>query len=123
MRGRTDSRFGRDVAGRAVPDIRARLPRRRHAETARAFEPRPGRPLGPCPSCPRRGPTSTIIVNQLWCQGPLIIGATGEEILALWERSSGTMARILRDAGLSDLVESAEVECLARGFTFTEGPL
>jgi gluconolactonase len=33
------------------------------------------------------------------------------------------MARILRDAGLSELVESAEVECLARGFTFTEGPL
>jgi gluconolactonase len=32
------------------------------------------------------------------------------------------MARILRDAGLSDLVDS-EVECLARGFEFTEGPL
>jgi gluconolactonase len=33
------------------------------------------------------------------------------------------MARILRDAGLSELVESADVECLARGFEFTEGPL
>jgi gluconolactonase len=33
------------------------------------------------------------------------------------------MARILRDAGLSELVESGEVECLARGFVFTEGPL
>jgi gluconolactonase len=33
------------------------------------------------------------------------------------------MARILRDAGLSDLVEPGEVECLARGFVFTEGPL
>jgi gluconolactonase len=33
------------------------------------------------------------------------------------------MARILRDAGLSELVESEEVECLARGFAFTEGPL
>jgi gluconolactonase len=33
------------------------------------------------------------------------------------------MARILRDAGLSDLVEADEVECLARGFVFTEGPL
>ena len=33
------------------------------------------------------------------------------------------MAQILRDAGLSDLVESGEVECLARGFEFTEGPL
>jgi gluconolactonase len=33
------------------------------------------------------------------------------------------MARILRDAGLSELVESAEVQCLARGFKFTEGPL
>jgi gluconolactonase len=30
---------------------------------------------------------------------------------------------VLRDAGLSDLIESAEVECLARGFQFTEGPL
>ncbi|MDR3634502.1 MAG: SMP-30/gluconolactonase/LRE family protein [Isosphaeraceae bacterium] len=30
---------------------------------------------------------------------------------------------ILRDAGLSDLVESAEVERLADGFAFTEGPL
>ncbi len=33
------------------------------------------------------------------------------------------MAKILRDAGLSELVESPEVECLARGFEFTEGPL
>jgi gluconolactonase len=33
------------------------------------------------------------------------------------------MARILRDAGLSELVESEEVECLAKGFQFTEGPL
>ena len=33
------------------------------------------------------------------------------------------MARILRDAGLSRLVESGDVECLARGFEFTEGPL
>ena len=33
------------------------------------------------------------------------------------------MARILRDAGLSDLVEPGEAECLARGFVFTEGPL
>ena len=33
------------------------------------------------------------------------------------------MARILRDAGLSDLVEAGEAECLARGFEFTEGPL
>jgi gluconolactonase len=33
------------------------------------------------------------------------------------------MAVILRDAGLSELVESEEVECLARGFQFTEGPL
>ena len=33
------------------------------------------------------------------------------------------MARILRDAGLAELVESPEVECLARGFAFTEGPL
>ena len=33
------------------------------------------------------------------------------------------MAQILRDAGLSELVESGEVECLARGFEFTEGPL
>jgi gluconolactonase len=34
-----------------------------------------------------------------------------------------TMALVLRDAGLSDLVESPEVKCLARGFQFTEGPL
>jgi gluconolactonase len=33
------------------------------------------------------------------------------------------MAKILRDAGLSELVDSPEVECLARGFAFTEGPL
>ena len=33
------------------------------------------------------------------------------------------MATILRDAGLSELVESQELECLARGFQFTEGPL
>jgi gluconolactonase len=33
------------------------------------------------------------------------------------------MVTILRDAGLSELVESPEVECLARGFQFTEGPL
>lgn len=33
------------------------------------------------------------------------------------------MAKVLRDAGLSELVDSAEVECLARGFQFTEGPL
>jgi gluconolactonase len=33
------------------------------------------------------------------------------------------MGVILRDAGLSELVESPEVECLARGFEFTEGPL
>jgi gluconolactonase len=33
------------------------------------------------------------------------------------------MARILRDAGLSELVEATEVECLAGGFEFTEGPL
>lgn len=33
------------------------------------------------------------------------------------------MARILRDAGLSELVEEADPECLARGFEFTEGPL
>ena len=33
------------------------------------------------------------------------------------------MAKILRDAGLSELVESEEVECLAREFQFTEGPL
>lgn len=33
------------------------------------------------------------------------------------------MARILRDAGLSELVENADPECLARGFAFTEGPL
>jgi gluconolactonase len=33
------------------------------------------------------------------------------------------MVQILRDAGLSELVESGEVECLARGFEFTEGPL
>ena len=33
------------------------------------------------------------------------------------------MAKILRDAGLSELVESPELECLARGFEFTEGPL
>jgi gluconolactonase len=33
------------------------------------------------------------------------------------------MARILRDAGLSDLVEAGEAECLAVGFEFTEGPL
>ena len=33
------------------------------------------------------------------------------------------MAEILRDAGLSELVESPAVECLARGFEFTEGPL
>src|ERR1700758_2150192 len=33
------------------------------------------------------------------------------------------MVQILRDAGLSKLVEGREVECLARGFEFTEGPL
>jgi gluconolactonase len=33
------------------------------------------------------------------------------------------MAMVLRDAGLGELIESAEVECLARGFQFTEGPL
>jgi gluconolactonase len=33
------------------------------------------------------------------------------------------MTKILRDAGLSELVDSPEVECLARGFEFTEGPL
>jgi gluconolactonase len=33
------------------------------------------------------------------------------------------MATVLRDAGLSDLVESAEPERLAAGFQFTEGPL
>jgi gluconolactonase len=33
------------------------------------------------------------------------------------------MVRILRDAGLSELIESGDVECLARGFEFTEGPL
>jgi gluconolactonase len=33
------------------------------------------------------------------------------------------MVTILRDSGLSDLVESTEVERLADGFQFTEGPL
>jgi gluconolactonase len=33
------------------------------------------------------------------------------------------MAKILRDAGLSELVESDEVERLAHGFQFTEGPI
>jgi gluconolactonase len=33
------------------------------------------------------------------------------------------MAKILRDAGLSELIDSQELECLARGFQFTEGPL
>ena len=33
------------------------------------------------------------------------------------------MARILRDAGLSSLVESDDLETLADGFQFTEGPL
>ncbi|MHB1557336.1 MAG: SMP-30/gluconolactonase/LRE family protein [Isosphaeraceae bacterium] len=33
------------------------------------------------------------------------------------------MVEILRDAGLSALVESTELQCLARGFEFTEGPL
>jgi gluconolactonase len=33
------------------------------------------------------------------------------------------MARILRDAGLSERSESEEVECLTTGFEFTEGPL
>jgi gluconolactonase len=33
------------------------------------------------------------------------------------------MVEILRDGGLSELVESEEVETLARGFQFTEGPL
>ncbi|MGP0067467.1 MAG: SMP-30/gluconolactonase/LRE family protein [Isosphaeraceae bacterium] len=33
------------------------------------------------------------------------------------------MAEILRDAGLSGLVDGPEVECLASGFEFTEGPL
>jgi gluconolactonase len=33
------------------------------------------------------------------------------------------MPTILRDAGLSELVAGEEVECLARGFQFTEGPL
>jgi gluconolactonase len=33
------------------------------------------------------------------------------------------MVTILRDAGLSDLVESEEIERLAGGFQFTEGPL
>jgi gluconolactonase len=33
------------------------------------------------------------------------------------------MATILRDAGLSALVESVAPECLASGFQFTEGPL
>ncbi len=33
------------------------------------------------------------------------------------------MAKILRDAGLSGLIEDQDVECLARGFEFTEGPL
>jgi gluconolactonase len=33
------------------------------------------------------------------------------------------MATILRDAGLAELVESNEVESLAAGFQFTEGPL
>ncbi len=33
------------------------------------------------------------------------------------------MVPVLRDAGLSDLVESVAIERLAGGFTFTEGPL
>src|SRR5262249_18050420 len=33
------------------------------------------------------------------------------------------MARILRDAGLSELVEEAAPDCPARGLEFTEGPL
>jgi len=33
------------------------------------------------------------------------------------------MVEILRDAGLSELVAGPAVECLARGFGFTEGPL
>jgi gluconolactonase len=33
------------------------------------------------------------------------------------------MVTILRDSGLSELVESAEIERLAAGFQFTEGPL
>ena len=33
------------------------------------------------------------------------------------------MVQILRDAGLSGLIEGPEMECLARGFKFTEGPL
>ncbi|MBX6311541.1 MAG: SMP-30/gluconolactonase/LRE family protein [Isosphaeraceae bacterium] len=33
------------------------------------------------------------------------------------------MVPVLRDAGLSDLIDSDEVEILAQGFQFTEGPL
>jgi gluconolactonase len=33
------------------------------------------------------------------------------------------MAQVLRDAGLSELIESADLRCLARGYQFTEGPL
>ena len=33
------------------------------------------------------------------------------------------MPEILRDAGLSDLIESPFVACVASGFEFTEGPL
>src|SRR4051794_32946586 len=38
-------------------------------------------------------------------------------------RGGCVMVTILRDAGLSDLVEGEAAECLARGFQFTEGPL
>jgi gluconolactonase len=40
-----------------------------------------------------------------------------------FEERPTTMIPILRDAGLSDLLESDSVETLADGFEFTEGPL
>ena len=75
------------------------------------------------PTCPRRGPTLSDHSKPSAVPATTDHRRNGEAIPARRDGRSGHMATILRDAGLSELVEGQEVERLARGFEFTEGPL
>src|SRR5438105_3435810 len=73
---------------------------------------------------------STAIAGFLIVQGSrLVRGVAGGTPAStrvgslVQDRKADAMIQILRDAGLSELVRSGEVGCLARGFQFTEGPL
>ncbi len=60
------------------------------------------------------------VCKNVWHKGVL---ETRSLALGLEKGGASTMVSILRDAGLSALVVEGDVETLAGGFQFTEGPL